>query len=234
MPVKVEAPAKPEPLPDRAGKSGNLWKRLSTGERVSTVIGMLTLLAALLVIPEVRYFLHLEKRPVEKPSEQVNNNPQENNNGSSDKGPSPEKKRELKLTPLPNTPALPERRELYTRLPRVEANPRKGTVETGGYSDQKVLVTLPEDVSRKLLEVSVRPSYPALARQARIRGNVVLKVHVGPDGVVNKVDVVSGHPILVQDAIQAVKQWRYQPYLYEGKAIPMDTTVTLSFDGKND
>jgi uncharacterized protein (TIGR02246 family) len=75
----------------------------------------------------------------------------------------------------------------------------------------------------------VDPVYPALARQARIAGTVVLSVVVGKDGSVENLKVISGHPLLVQAAVDAVKQWRYKPYLLNGEPVEIQTTVTVPF-----
>jgi len=74
-----------------------------------------------------------------------------------------------------------------------------------------------------------QPVYPALARQARIQGNVVLHAIIDKDGRVGQLEVVSGHPLLVQSALDAVKQWRYQPTQLNGDPVEVDTTITVSF-----
>lgn len=74
-----------------------------------------------------------------------------------------------------------------------------------------------------------RPVYPPLARQARIQGNVVLHAIIGRDGRVAQLEVISGHPLLVQAALDAVKQWLYKPTLLNGDAVEVDTTITVSF-----
>lgn len=74
-----------------------------------------------------------------------------------------------------------------------------------------------------------RPAYPTLARQARIQGNVVLHAIIGRDGRVAQLEVMSGHPLLVQAALDAVKQWLYKPTLLNGEAVEVDTTITVSF-----
>lgn len=74
-----------------------------------------------------------------------------------------------------------------------------------------------------------RPVYPALARQARIQGSVVLHAIIGRDGRVAQLEVMSGHPLLVQAALDAVKQWLYKPTLLNGDAVEVDTTITVSF-----
>ena len=74
-----------------------------------------------------------------------------------------------------------------------------------------------------------RPVYPPLARQARIQGNVVLHAIIDKDGKVAQLEVISGHPLLVQAALDAVKQWRYKPTLLNGDPVEVDTTITVTF-----
>ena len=75
----------------------------------------------------------------------------------------------------------------------------------------------------------VRPAYPALALQARIQGNVVLHAVISKDGAVSELQVLSGHPLLVNAAVAAVRQWRYSPTLLSGQAVEVETTITVSF-----
>ena len=74
-----------------------------------------------------------------------------------------------------------------------------------------------------------RPAYPALARQARIQGTVLLHAIIDKDGQVAKLEVVSGHPLLVQSALDAVKQWRYKPTQLNGDPVEVDTTIQVTF-----
>jgi periplasmic protein TonB len=74
-----------------------------------------------------------------------------------------------------------------------------------------------------------RPIYPPLARQARIQGSVVLHAIIDKQGKVAQLEVVSGHPLLVQAALNAVKQWRYKPTLLNGDPVEVDTTITVTF-----
>ncbi len=75
----------------------------------------------------------------------------------------------------------------------------------------------------------VKPIYPQIALQARIEGTVVLEAVVGTDGSVESLRYVSGPPLLVQAAIDAVRQWRYQPTLLNGKPVSVETTITVIF-----
>ena len=74
-----------------------------------------------------------------------------------------------------------------------------------------------------------RPVYPTLARQAHIQGSVVLHAIIGKDGRVAQLEVMSGHPLLVQAALDAVKQWLYKPTLLNGDPVEVDTTITVTF-----
>jgi protein TonB len=75
----------------------------------------------------------------------------------------------------------------------------------------------------------VQPSYPPLARQTRISGTVRLHAIIGKDGSVTQLEVMSGHPLLVQAALDAVRQWRYQPTTLNGDAVEVDTTIDVIF-----
>ena len=75
----------------------------------------------------------------------------------------------------------------------------------------------------------VQPVYPPLARQTRISGTVKLHAIIGKDGSVQQLQVVSGHPLLVQSALDAVRQWRYQPTLLNGEPVEVDTEIDVIF-----
>jgi protein TonB len=79
------------------------------------------------------------------------------------------------------------------------------------------------------LVLGVQPLYPPLAKQARIQGQVVLRAMISRDGMIGNLQVLSGHPMLVQAAIDAVKQWRYRPYFLNGQAVEVETQVTVNF-----
>ena len=75
----------------------------------------------------------------------------------------------------------------------------------------------------------VAPQYPPEAGRARIEGTVVLLAVIGADGSVKDVRVEDGLPILAQAAIDAVKQWRYKPYLVDGEPVEVDSRITINF-----
>ena len=74
-----------------------------------------------------------------------------------------------------------------------------------------------------------KPIFPSLARTARIQGTVVLEAIISKDGTVENLRVLEGHPLLVDAAIEAVKQWRYRPTLLNGEAVEVQTTITVNF-----
>ncbi|RPJ84572.1 MAG: energy transducer TonB [Acidobacteria bacterium] len=76
----------------------------------------------------------------------------------------------------------------------------------------------------------VEPVYPPLAIQARVQGAVMLQVTVNEMGIVESVEVVSGHPLLVKAARDAVSQWRYKPTILNGEPVPVKATVTVNFN----
>jgi TonB family protein len=91
-------------------------------------------------------------------------------------------------------------------------------------------VRVSSGVSSGLLIKKVPPIYPELARQARIQGTVILEAIIDHDGNVVSLKLVSGHPMLAPAAIEAVKQWKYRPYLFNGKPVSVDTQMQVNFE----
>ena len=75
----------------------------------------------------------------------------------------------------------------------------------------------------------VQPVYPEAAHQARIQGVVRLHVIIAKDGTITQMEGVSGHPLLQKAALDAVRQWVYQPTLVNGKPVEVDTTIDVIF-----
>jgi periplasmic protein TonB len=75
----------------------------------------------------------------------------------------------------------------------------------------------------------VQPDYPPLARQARIQGTVVLRAIINRGGRIENLQVLSGHPMLVPAAIDAVRQWRYRPYVLNDQPVEVETQITVNF-----
>jgi TonB family protein len=115
--------------------------------------------------------------------------------------------------PAPATPALPPTEIMWMKL---------GEFWWGG-----VRVDPIEQETRRIVEV--RPVYPEIARQSGIEGTVSMRVLINKDGAVEKVDVLSGEQALQDDAVAAVRRWRYKPFLLEDKPVPVVTVVNLEF-----
>ncbi len=90
-------------------------------------------------------------------------------------------------------------------------------IRVGGNVQQAKLVRQP------------RPVYPPLARQARIQGTVRLTAVIAKDGTIQELQVVNGHPLLVPSALEAVKQWVYQPTLLNGEPVEVITQIDVNF-----
>ncbi|MBM3775068.1 MAG: TonB family protein [Acidobacteria bacterium] len=90
-------------------------------------------------------------------------------------------------------------------------------IRVGGNVQQAMLVRQP------------KPVYPPLAKQARIQGVVRLNAIIGKDGTIQNLQVMSGHPLLVPSALEAVKQWMYKPTLLNGEAVEVVTQIDVNF-----
>ena len=75
----------------------------------------------------------------------------------------------------------------------------------------------------------VNPVYPAIAKQAHITGTVILQAIISKQGTIEGLKVIQGHPMLVNNAVEAVKQWRYKPYILIGEQVEVETKVTVNF-----
>jgi protein TonB len=84
-------------------------------------------------------------------------------------------------------------------------------------------------VQAALLVNKVQPVYPPLARQTRISGTVRLHAIISKQGTVESLEVLSGHPLLVRAAMDAVQQWKYKPTLLNGEPVEVDTTIDVIF-----
>lgn len=90
-------------------------------------------------------------------------------------------------------------------------------------------VRVSPDVAQGLIQSKVAPVYPPLAKQAHIQAPVNLKVQISKSGDVENVELISGHPMLYPAAIDAVKQWKYRPYLLNGEPVEVETKVIVNF-----
>jgi protein TonB len=114
------------------------------------------------------------------------------------------------------------------------------TETLGGSRNMPLLAKTPDPTPVRRMRVASRvaeanlihdvpPQYPREAGRERIEGTVVLMAVIGKDGSVLDLKVESGLPLLAQAAIEAVKQWRYKPYLSNGEPVEIDSRITINF-----
>jgi protein TonB len=108
-------------------------------------------------------------------------------------------------------------------LPNLMASPSKAPTP--------VLQTLAisQGVSQGLVVKRVQPVYPASAMRLNIEGAVQLLATVSKSGDISTVKIISGDPQLARAAVDAVKQWKYKPYLLNGSPVEIQTQVTVNF-----
>jgi protein TonB len=75
----------------------------------------------------------------------------------------------------------------------------------------------------------VEPLYPHIAAISGIQGQVKLHAIIARDGSIQSLNAISGHPLLVRAALDAVEQWRYRPYVLNGEAVEVETFITVNF-----
>jgi protein TonB len=90
-------------------------------------------------------------------------------------------------------------------------------------------VNLPESAVLGLLAQPVDPVYPDTAKATGQRGSVVLQVFIGRDGAVQDAKFLQGSLVFARAAIEAVKQWRFKPYSMNGRAVSVQSVITLNF-----
>ena len=115
--------------------------------------------------------------------------------------------------------------------------PLPGGVIAGGEMEPQVVGTAPQptgpvrissDKAAGMLIHKVDPEYPPEAI-ARIQGTVILHAVISKEGTIERLTVVSGPPMLTGAAIDAVRQWRYRPYLLHGEPVEVETTINVNF-----
>lgn len=103
---------------------------------------------------------------------------------------------------------------------------KRAQVSEGGNSPVPLLACM---ASTDGLLYSVSPEYPRAAKIAHVSGDVVLEMVINKQGRVEDVKATSGHPLLIQSAIDAVRQWRYRPYMAGHEAIAVQAHVVVKF-----
>lgn len=95
-------------------------------------------------------------------------------------------------------------------------------------AQQRTVSVSTGDAAEHLI-ATVPPIYPPLAKQVRIQGKVKLQAVISKTGRVDSVNVLSGHPLLVQAAVDAVKQWQYKPFLVDGQPVVASAEIEVPF-----
>jgi len=90
-------------------------------------------------------------------------------------------------------------------------------------------IRLSTGVTDGMLIHKVTPIYPIIARQTHTQGAVVIQAVIGRDGRIENLQLISGNPLLVNAAMDAVKQWRYRPYLLSNEPVEVETQITVNF-----
>jgi TonB family protein len=104
----------------------------------------------------------------------------------------------------------------------------RGVQRASSVEPENTLELSPEVAEGSLLH-RVEPEYPEQALQQKVQGAVVLDIHIGADGAVQDLRVVSGPPELAEASRDAVRQWRFEPHTVNGRAVEILTRVTLNF-----
>jgi periplasmic protein TonB len=95
--------------------------------------------------------------------------------------------------------------------------------------EEKRVVRVSEPMQQAQLIARIVPRYPPLAVQTRTEGTVLLHAIISVDGRIMALEVVSGPPLLVQAATDAVRQWRYRPTYLNGVPVEVETSITVTF-----
>lgn len=90
-------------------------------------------------------------------------------------------------------------------------------------------LTVSQGVSQGLIVRKVQPTYPGNALRLQLEGSVHLLATIGKSGNITKVKTLGGEPLLAQAATDAVKQWKYKPYLLNGEPVEIQTQITINF-----
>jgi periplasmic protein TonB len=124
-------------------------------------------------------------------------------------------------------------------IPGIPGGDRQGMPNLFTSGTQPILPTPPPAPVNRTIRLShisegnlirkVQPVYPALARSARIQGVVVLEATISKQGGIENLRLLSGHPMLAPSAIDAVRQWRYKPYILNGEPVEVETQITVNF-----
>lgn len=118
--------------------------------------------------------------------------------------------------------------DLGPKAPSAAIQTPSGPPTSVNAADVTARVTLSPGAAQ-LLPSPVKPRYPLLAKEMKIQGAVVLDALIGRDGIIQRLNLLSGPAILSSAAREAVKQWRFRPYLQSGEAVETEARITVNF-----
>lgn len=119
--------------------------------------------------------------------------------------------------------------------PKLEVQVVSAAPVAGGANSTSGAVTPPQklsisaDVAERNVVSKINPQYPQMARIAHIQGDVIISGIINREGKIVEAKALSGHPILVQSALEAIKQWQYKPFWLNGEPVEVETTIKVSF-----
>jgi periplasmic protein TonB len=120
---------------------------------------------------------------------------------------------------------VPDARGLIDIFGRSNMPPPPGDPD----QNKKKRISVGGAVQQAMLTHRVEPGYPPLARQLRVSGQVHLRAIISTDGSIESLQVMDGHPLLVQSALDAVRQWHYQPTKLDGQPVEVETIITIVY-----
>lgn len=106
---------------------------------------------------------------------------------------------------------------------------RTSTAAVPKQSEIPKRLVVSQGVSQGMLLNQTDPVYPMIAQRAHVQGSVRLRAIISTQGTIESLQVIDGHPMLVSAAMDAVKQWRYKPYMLNGQPVEVETTVFVNF-----
>ena len=106
----------------------------------------------------------------------------------------------------------------------------KGATEASSLREKGNPIRVGWNVQEVKLTKRIEPVYPELAKRARVSGFVILQVTVDEEGNVSQINMLRGHPLFDDSAVQAVREWKYSPTLLNGKLVPVIAIVPVIFN----
>jgi peptidyl-prolyl cis-trans isomerase A (cyclophilin A) len=129
----------------------------------------------------------------------------------------------------PLTPVVLQKVTILNQPPPPPPPPAAANTQSFGISPSPRKITISPGVAAGLLEEHQVPIYPPDAKKAHVSGTVVLTAVIGTDGLIKDLQIASGPDMLQQAAFDAVKMWRYRPYLLNGQPVEVHTTINVIF-----